>query len=84
MTDNGKTASSNGAAWDAMMQDSIADEMARDRARWTAHRLEQANAKVGAYTPIYDDTDKTWTIRYSLGIAAMLTLWGIYEWAVRL
>lgn len=67
---------------DAMMQDYIDDEMARDRARWTAHRLDQANAKVGAYAPIYDDTDRTWTIRYAGGIAAMLTLWGIYECAV--
>ena len=80
MTDIHKAASHNGAAWDAMMQDFIADEMARDRARWTANRREQADAGVGVSAPL--DDPAPWRIRYAVGVVALIWVWGVYEWAV--
>lgn len=46
---------------------------------WAPHRVFQSRANVGVYAKL---ARNQWRIRYGLGIAALVIVWGVFEWAV--
>ena len=54
--------------------------LAEARAQWSENRDAQSRANVGVYAPL---SFNTWRIRYGVGIAAFLMLYGVFEWAVQ-
>ena len=49
-------------------------------ADWTPHRVFQSRANVGVYANL---ARNPWRIRYGIGIAAMVVLYGMFEWAIQ-
>lgn len=49
------------------------------RAQWSANRKAQSRANVGVYAPL---ARNTWRIRYLAGVAALVVLYGVFEWAM--
>lgn len=45
---------------------------------WTPHRVFQSRANVGVYAKL---ARNPWRIRYGIGIAALVIVWGVFEWA---
>ena len=77
--DHGKAAAASARAWDEMMADYESDECARLRKSWSARRDAQYEANVGVYAPL---ARNPWRIRYAIGIAALVVLYGVFEWVV--
>ena len=56
------------------------DNLHLRRAQWSANREAQHAAQVGVSQPL--PTETPWRIRYALGIAGLVFVFGVYEWSV--
>ena len=80
--DHGKAAAASARAWEEMMNQPLPPQNLRQAellsaTDWTPHRVFQSRANVGVYAPM---ARNPWRIRYAIGIAALVVMYGVFQW----